>query len=141
MPAHALVFPMLALVLLTFGVALVLFRARVRAVRDGHVPVSYFRVFHGSQEPEFLAQRTRHYINLFETPVLFYAACLAAMVVGTHGPWVLGLAWAYVAARLGHAWIHIGSNRVRYRLWVFALGWVCLLALWISVGVAVVRQA
>jgi hypothetical protein len=131
---------MLALVLLTFGVSWVLFRARIRSVREGHVPVSYFRVFQGSAEPEFLSKPTRHYVNLFETPVLFYAACLAAMVVGTTGTLTLGLAWGYVAARLVHAWIHIGSNRVRYRLRVFALGWVCLLALWISVAIAVVRN-
>ena len=141
MPAHALVFPMLALVLLTLGVALVLFRARVRSVREGHVPVSYFRVFDGSPEPEFLAKPTRHYANLFETPVLFYAGCLAAMVVGATGTVVLWLAWGYVAARLVHAWIHIGSNRVRHRLRVFALGLLCLLGLWICVALKVAGQA
>ena len=80
-----LVYPMMALVLLTFGVAVVLFRARLRAVREGHTPVAYFRVFHGSAEPEFLAKPTRHYANLFEVPTLFYAACLAAMVTGVTG--------------------------------------------------------
>ena len=139
MNQYALVFPMLALVLVTFGVAVMLFRARVRSVRDGHTPVSYFRVFQGSPEPEFLAKRTRHYANLFETPVLFYAACLAAMVVGAGGPVTLTLAWGYVAARLIHAWIHLGSNRVRYRLWAFLAGWICLLALWTSVTVSVAR--
>ena len=51
MSQFALLFPMLALVLLTFCVAVMLFRARVRSVREGHTPVSYFRVFHGSPEP------------------------------------------------------------------------------------------
>ena len=77
-----LLFPMLAMVLLTFGVAVVLFRARKRSVREGHTPVSYFRTFQGSQEPEFLAKSTRHFVNLFEVPTLFYAGCLTAMVVG-----------------------------------------------------------
>jgi hypothetical protein len=140
MPVYSLVFPMLALVLLTFGVALVLFRARLRSVREGHTPVSYFRVFHGSPEPEFLAKPTRHYINLFETPVLFYAGCLTAMVVGATGTLVVSLAWVYVASRLAHAWIHLGANRVRYRLRVFGVSWVCLLALWISVAATVARQ-
>jgi len=133
MSVHVLVFPMLTMVLLTFGVAILLFRARVRSVREGHTPVSYFRVFHGSPEPEFLAKRTRHYLNLFETPVLFYAGCLAAMVVGVTGTVVVALAWGYVAARLVHAWIHLGANRVRYRLNAFLAGWVCLLSLWIYV--------
>jgi hypothetical protein len=42
-------------VLLTFGVAVVLFRARVRSIREGHTPVSYVRTFQGSLEPEFPA--------------------------------------------------------------------------------------
>jgi len=140
MSQYALLFPMLALVLLTFGVAVMLFRARIRSVREGHTTVSYFRVFQGSPEPEYLAKVTRHYSNLFETPALFYAGCLAAMVVRATGPVVVALAWAYVAARLVHAWIHLGSNRVRHRLRVFALGWLCLLGLWISVCVGVVTR-
>lgn len=65
-----LVFPMPALVLLTFGVAVVRFRARVRSVREGRTPVSCFRTFHGSPEPEFLARPTRQFANLFELPTL-----------------------------------------------------------------------
>jgi len=107
MSQYALLFPMLALVLLTFGVSVMLFRARVRSVREGHTPVSYFRVFQGSPEPEYLAKVTRHFANLFETPVLFYAGCLTAMVVGVTGPVVVTMAWGYVAARLAHAWIHL----------------------------------
>ena len=137
MSQFALVFPMLALVILTFGVSVKLFRARLRSVREGHTPVSYFRVFQGSPEPENLAQVTRHYSNLFETPVLFYAGCLAAMVVGVTGPVVVVLAWGYVAARLVHAWIHLGGNRVRHRLRAFLAGWLFLLALWGYVGVTV----
>ena len=137
MSPFALLFPMLALVLLTFGVSVMLFRARVRSVREGHTPVSYFRVFHGSPEPQFLAQRTRHCINLFETPVLFYAGCLAAMVAGVTGPVAVALAWGYVAARLVHAWVHLGANRVRHRLRVFLAGWIFLLGLWGYVCVTV----
>jgi hypothetical protein len=136
MTGNSLIYPMLAMVLLTFGVAVVLFRTRLRAVREG-TPVSYFRLLQGSQEPEFLAKPTRHYINLFETPVLFYAGCLAAMIAGVGGWVTVAIAWLYVVARLLHAWVHLGSNRVRLRLRVFTLAWICLLALWIQVGVAV----
>jgi hypothetical protein len=139
MSANSLVFPMLALVLLTFGVAVVLFRARLRSIREGHTPVSYFRTFQGSLEPpEFVAKPTRHFANLFEVPTLFYAGCLTAMVAGDTGPWAVGLAWGYVAARAVHAAIHLGSNRVRYRLRAYAASWLFLLALWIHVAVRVV---
>jgi hypothetical protein len=58
MSACSLVYPMLALVLLTSGVAVVSFRARVRSIREGHTPVSYFRTLQGSREPEFSAKPT-----------------------------------------------------------------------------------
>jgi hypothetical protein len=138
--SETLVYPMLAMVLLTFGVAVVLFRARLRAVREGLTPVSYFRLLQGSPEPEFLAKPTRHYANLFETPVLFYAGCLAAMVLAVEGVWVVAMAWGYVAARILHAWIHLGTNRVRWRLRVFTAGWLCLLTLWMLVAVAVATR-
>lgn len=125
-----LVYPMAALVLLTFGVAVILFRARIRSVREGHTPVSYFRVLSGSPEPEFLAKPTRHFANLFEVPTLFYAACLAAMVVGATGTPALALAWGYVAARLAHAWVHLGANRVRNRFRIYFFSWILLLSLW-----------
>jgi hypothetical protein len=93
-------------------------------------------VFHGSPEPEFLAKPTRHFTNLFETPTLFYAGCLAAMVAGVTDSAVLALAWAYVAARLVHAWVHLGGNRLRHRMPVYAVSWLLLLSLWIYVCVS-----
>ena len=135
MSGFPLVYPMFAMVLLTFAVAVVLFRARIRAVREGHTAVSYFRTFAGSPpELEFLAKPTRHFANLFEVPTLFYAGCLAAMVVGATGAPALVFAWGYVATRLVHAWVHLGGNRVRHRFRIYLISWVFLLALWIYVA-------
>lgn len=136
----SLVYPMLALVLLTGGVLIVLFRSRVRMVREGLAPVSYFRVFQGSPEPEFAAKPSRHFTNLFEAPTLFYAGCLAAMVSGVKGTAVLVLAWGYVAMRYLHAYIHLGGNRVRYRLRAYFTSWLFLVALWIYVAVSVATR-
>ena len=135
MAASSLVFPMLAMVLLTFGAAVVLFRARVRSVREGLVPMSYFRVFHGAIEPEYLVKPTRHFTNLFEQPMLFYAGCLAAMVMNVGG-WVpVALAWIYVATRAAHSAVHLGGNRVRHRFRLYLASWLALLTLWIDVAV------
>ena len=136
----SLVYPMLALVLLTGGVLIVLFRSRVRMVREGLAPVSYFRVFQGSPEPEFAAKPARHFTNLFEAPTLFYAGCLAAMVTGVTGTALIALAWGYVAMRYLHAWIHLGSNRVRYRLRAYFASWLFLIAMWIYVAVSVATR-
>ncbi len=135
-----LVYPMLAMVLLTVVVLIALFRSRIRAIREGHAPVSYFRVFQGSQEPEYAAKASRHFANLFEAPTLLYVACLTAMFVGVRSPAVLWLAWAYVAVRVVHAFIHLGGNRVRHRLRAYAASWLVLLAIWGYVAFAVARQ-
>lgn len=137
MNAYSLVFPMLAMVLLTFGVVIAVFRARVRAVREGLVPIGFYAVFQGAQEPEFSAKRARHLANLFEAPVLFYAGCLAAMVTGATGTLVVVLAWGYVVARMAHAWIHLGRNRIGARVRAFGLSWALLLALWIVISLQV----
>ena len=60
------------------------------------------------------------------------------MVTGQSGAAIVALAWAYVAARLAHAYIHLGSNRLRLRIRAYFAGWLVLVAMWIMVvaGVA-----
>ena len=138
MGANILVYPMFAMVLVTATVLGILFRSRVRAVREQKVSTKYFRVYQGETEPEESAQASRHFSNLFEAPVLFYAACLTAMVTGQKSLLILLLAWVYVAARVIHAVIHLGSNRLRSRIRAYFGSWLVLLALWITIvaGVA-----
>lgn len=131
--ASSLLFPMFAMVLLTAVVLVTLFRRRVREVRGGKVSSRYFRVYQGEQEPEAAAKAARHFTNLFEAPVLFYVACLAAMILRLEG-WLFPLiAWAYVLARVVHAVVHLGGNRLRQRIAIYAISWLLLLGLWIAV--------
>jgi hypothetical protein len=122
---------MFAMVLITFGVLLALFRSRVRAVRQGQVTTAYFKTYQGEVEPDATAKPARHFTNLFEAPTLFYVVCLAAMITHFTGLGMQLLAWAYVAARLTHAAVHIGSNRLRSRVRVYFLSWMVLLSMWI----------
>ena len=135
-----LVFPMAAMVLLTACVLVILFRSRVRAVRENKVSIKYFRIYQGEIEPEETAKPARHFANLFEAPVLFYAACITAMVTQDTGILALVLAWTYVAARLLHTYIHLGANRVRHRLRAYFAGWLVLVALWIQIVVHVAMR-
>jgi hypothetical protein len=134
-----LVYPMATLVLLTFVVLIRLFRSRVSAVREGQLSIKYYRVFQGESEPESTLKPARHFVNLFEAPTLFYAGCLAAIASGDYGLLLLAIAWAYVAARVVHAIIHLTGNRVRYRMRAYFLSWVLLLALWVHVVVRVIE--
>jgi len=117
-----------------------LFRARVAAVRSGQIDVTYYRLYQGALEPEQQQKFTRHFINLFEAPTLFYVACLAAMVAGVGGIVMLVLAWAYVVARYLHAFIHLGGNRLRKRMTIYFVSWLVLAAMWTYLVVSVALQ-
>lgn len=128
-----LVYPMFAMVVLTAVVLVILFRSRVRAVGQKKMSSQYFRIYQGETEPEETAKPARHFSNLFEAPTLFYAACITAMVVDDNAVIVQLLAWAYVVARVLHAWIHLGGNRLRHRIRAYFAGWLALLAIWIHI--------
>ncbi|MFX5464608.1 MAPEG family protein, partial [Acinetobacter baumannii] len=81
----------------------------------------------GDAFPMKARQAANNFTNQFETPVLFYVLVIMAIHVGATGPLMAGLAWAYVASRLAHACIHIGSNDLRYRAPIFTLGVLVLI--------------
>jgi hypothetical protein len=129
-------YPMFALVLLTFAVLLTNFIWRMRALRSRQISVRYFRVFEGAQVPEHLQAGARHFINLFELPVLFYVACLTAMLLQQQQSVVLlTLAWAFVLFRAIHTLIHMTYNNVLHRMLAFMAGALTLLAMWIVLAV------
>jgi hypothetical protein len=125
------IYPLFAMVVLTFIVLVTLFRSRVGAVREGQVSAAYFRIYQGEVEPESTAKPARHFANLFEAPVLFYVVCLASMIVHFTGIAMQLLAWLYVAARVMHAYVHLGGNRLRRRIRAYFFSWLVLLAMWI----------
>ena len=137
MSSYLLVYPMLAMVLLTASVLVILFRSRVDAVRAGKLSASYFRIYQGATEPEETAKPARHFSNLFEAPTLFYAGCLAAMVTHDSGIVVLAVAWLYVAARFAHSYVHLGHNRLGRRVNAYFASWLALVLLWVHVAVHV----
>ena len=135
----ALVYPMAAMVLLTALVLTRMVLGRVAAVRRGEVDARFYKTYQGDEgEPRKAAQRTRHFVNLFENPVLFYAACITAMVTGQGTGLLVWLAWAFVICRTIHAFVHLGSNKIPPRMAIYGTSWVVLLAMW---GTLVVRVA
>jgi hypothetical protein len=134
-PASILV-PMLAIVLLTFVGFIRMAAARGAAVKGGHDP-AYYKAQLGTPEPEATVVAVRHYGNLFEMPTIFYAACLTAFVLPAVSMWTLIFAWAYVAARYVQSAIHLTGNNTSQRGGAFVLGVVCMIALWVNLGMAI----
>ena len=72
--------------------------------------------------------------NLFELPVLFYAALFVAAVTGQVTPVSLALAWIFVALRIAHSAIHCSYNKVMHRFYAYVAGGMVLFALWAWLG-------
>jgi len=139
---HAILFPMLALVLLTMVVAIVMFRRRVAEMRAKRIPPQ--AVATATQMAARLSDicAADNFRNLFETPVLFYAAVLTIYAAELTSPLYVTLAWVYVALRLVHSAIHCTYNKVMHRLGVFMAAFLALSLIWglIAWDVAIVGR-
>ena len=140
MGPHALIYPVMAQILLSFVMIVAAGRARIGAVRAGRVRTSEIAL-RGDAWPDDVRKLANNMQNQFETPILFFALSAAATYIGATGLLTTLLAWAYVAARIGHAAIHTTSNNVLRRLQVFVAGLCVLAAMWLIVLIHLVGGA
>lgn len=127
--------PMLVVVALTFVAFIRMAVARGKVA--GEMDPEFYKAQLGGHEPEAAVVAVRHYGNLLELPTLFYAACLTAYVLQAVSGVLLGFAWAYVAARLVQSAVHLTYNKPGHRGIAFVVGVLCMLGLWVKVGMAV----
>lgn len=132
--------PLFAMVLLTAFAVFRLGYLRYTAVTRREVDPRYYETYQGAAEPDRLAVASRHVVNLFEAPVLFYVAILLAYQAGLAGAIPVSLAWAYVILRAVHSWIHLTSNVVIWRFRVFVLSWLVLMALWVALAIGLLAK-
>ena len=76
--------------------------------------------------------------NQFQLPVLFHVLAGFELVTGKADILFLVLAWAFVATRLAHAFIHTGSNNVATRFYAFAAGFALLILMWAAFAIKLV---
>lgn len=126
-----MLYPMFAMVVLTFIIFSINFYWRVESVRSRKVHIRYYRLQQDDNVPPHIVAGGRQMSHLFETPVLFYVACALAIILGLEGAVMIGLAWAYVAARIVHAVIHMTYNNVIHRLVAFQVSFILLLVMWV----------
>ena len=134
-----ILYPVFAMFYLVAFVLARMARLRLAAVGSREMNPRFYRTYDEGQEPEHMRVVTRHFINLFETPVLFYVGVILTYVSDQVTYWMVGCAWAYVAIRYLHSWVHLGSNDVltRFRLY-FASGLV-LVVMWTTLLVQLLR--
>lgn len=131
-----LVYPSLALILWIFVVLAIVFLRRKAAFAGKQVRMADVAVTTDAY-PEAARLAANNFSNQFETPVIFFALIMLAMEVGAASYIMAGLAWAYVATRVAHTLVHTGSNNLRLRAGIFAVGVAVLFCMWVGVVLAV----
>jgi hypothetical protein len=141
MNSPAILYPMFALASLTVLVQALIPISRLRSGRRGEIRTTDFKYGEAPTVPPRVSLPNRNYMNLLEFPVLLYVVCLLAYVATEVSPFMVVLAWAFVALRFVHSAIHLTYNRVPHRALIFALSNVALVVLWVQVAVDVSSRA
>jgi hypothetical protein len=126
--ATAIFYPVLAQIILTFGLLLWMALLRRDALRAGETTYGEMAL-DDRHWPPGTRMVGNCYRNQFELPVIFYVLCVVAFEVGATGTSMLLLAWAFVASRVVHAYIHTTSNDVKQRGAAFAAGLLIVLVM------------
>jgi len=130
-----LLLPLLAQVALTFIVMITMYRTRIAEMKSRRIDPQ--QINSRARSKELLkdsAPGADNFSNLFELPVLFYTAILLTLILMVQDSILVILAWAFVASRYLHSFIHITYNRVMHRFAVFIFSCFVLLAFWIRLG-------
>lgn len=126
----SLLVPMSAHVALAAALYAVLTVARAPAIwglgrdRDGSNPWA-------GVEPRISANLS----NQFEWPLFFHVACLVLLQL-PYSVAAVAFAWLFVAGRVLHSVVQIGTRNVRLRGVVFTVNFLAVLALWAQVLMA-----
>ncbi|HNV83161.1 MAG TPA: MAPEG family protein [Arenimonas sp.] len=131
--------PAFALVLLTFCVMIRMLTGRIAEMKANKIHPQSIATSAAliAKMPDTRA--SDNFRNLFETPVLFYAAMLFAQATSQAGQVLLALAWLYVVLRVVHSIIQCSYNKVMHRFYVFFTSVWVLLGIWVTLAVGYIR--
>lgn len=125
-----ILFPCVALVALTAIVWVRMFVERIGEMRARRIRPQSLATSAQARDRLERTNAADNFRNLFEMPVLFYVLCICSAITGLADDWLVTGAWAYVALRTMHSFIHTGYNQVMHRFTVYALSSVLLFLLW-----------
>jgi hypothetical protein len=126
----AIFWPMIGHVLLVVIVYVVLAIRRRGAVEAGEAEVRQFKGRY--EEPARSVTVANNLMNQFEAPVLFHIVSLCLYVTVGVNVFTVTLAWLFILFRYIHAYVHLTSNKIRWRNMSFRIGLLILLILWIT---------
>ena len=136
MSVASLLIPVFVQATLTFVLMLWMWSHRVAAIKSGEVKFTDVSL----REPVWPKRATQIgncFQNQLETPMLFYVVIALALATRLAGVVFVTFAWAFVASRLVHAYIHTGTNNVKMRFYAMLTGVTILGAMWVIFAVRI----
>jgi hypothetical protein len=130
MSVTSLLLPLFVQVGLTFVLMGWMWRLRIAALKSRQVSFRDIAL----RQPAWPARATQvgnAFHNQLELPFLFYVLVALILITRTTDILFVVLAWAFVAARLVHAFIHTGSNVVPRRFYAMVASAVILAVMWL----------
>ena len=135
-----LLLPLLAQVALTFIVMTTMYRTRITEIKSKQIHPQKIKTRAKSKEMlTDSASAADNYSNLFELPVLFYTAILLTLILMIQDSILVILAWAFVASRYIHSFIHVTYNQVMHRFAIFIFSSFMLFAFWVRLGWIIIQ--
>lgn len=137
-----IIWPVFAMVALTFGVWFTLFVQRVGHMR--RTPPTEADFAHGEAARAYfrpVEMPAANLANLFEMPVLFFALVPLLVIAGQATAAQVVLAWLFVLLRAVHSIIHLRRKVLPARFFVYLASCAVLMAMWIGFGIDMVAAA
>lgn len=127
-PTTAMFWPMIAHAFLVFILYGLLLYRRKNQTLTSKDAVTQYREKGVEGQASFLVNR--NIANQFELPVLFHAICVLLYITDADNVVTVVLAWLFVISRYAHSYVHVTSNRLRYRAPLFGIGFALLVCMW-----------
>lgn len=135
-----IIYPMFALVVLTFVIGFSTGISRLVSAKKGHVDRRYFKLFSGYAPPDYIVKLGRNFSNLLEVPVLFYVLGILLLALGINNSLILGFSWAFVVLRIVHTFIHVTYNNPIHRFLAFLLSSSIVLIMWVQLIIIISQK-
>lgn len=136
MSTQAVLLPLFVQVALTFVLLISTGIARRGAVLRREVRLQEVAL----REPNWPADVTKianAFQNQLELPLLFLVLTILALITRQADLLFVVLAWIFVLTRLAHALVFVTSNHVPHRFYLFLLGAIILMVMWMIFAVRI----
>jgi hypothetical protein len=114
-----IIFPILAMILLTLVVLVLTAVTRVKEIKSNSIPPQTLATRDDASRLLKNKGSSENLLNLFETPVIFYAISILFFICNNATSLTLVFMWLYVFSRFLHSFIQCSYNDVLHRFYVF----------------------